>query len=125
MRTGVQAEAAVGQLRVLAAAEQRVQRGRRRQSSVAPAAVRTGTVAADDVLRRRDLAAEAVAAKAALRRAGACQSRLPGDRSAVCPPCCCSGGGCKQLLRGTHTKGKPEDHAQSTIFKQAYPVTLG
>ena len=34
-------------------------------------------------------------------------------------------GGCRQLLRDTRTKAKPEDHAQSTIFKQAYPVTLG
>ena len=69
--TGVQAEATVGQQQAAAAVEQRVQRGRRRQSLVAPAAVRTGTVAADFVLRRRGLVAPAEAAKAAPGRAGA------------------------------------------------------
>ena len=63
----------------------RVQGGLRR-SLAALVAVRTGTVAAVVVLRRLRLAAAAEAAKAVPGRSGALQSRLPGDRSAVCPP---------------------------------------
>ena len=87
-RTGVQRAGAVAavQLRVRAAVGPRVQRGRGRRSSVARAVDRTGTVAVVAVLRRRRLGAAVGAAGVAQDGAGACQSRLLGDRLAVCPP---------------------------------------